>query len=205
MSKELHANEANKRLINLIRKFKKSKSPEVLHQAELDIILSAVSLDDQITILTSCPSGSVPFINAKNNLIETIQQRPLDTLVKIFEGIRPGEADEIRSLALATIIKKSKTNEQWIVVMDAIQFPGHELSTMVFETLMERPQDRLTIFKLHRLTADKSEEREMLEKTLILPYLEELAEEHLIDIVMVSAPRSTLMKEAQKILDRIMA
>lgn len=194
----------SQQLFGLIRKFKKSKSQKSFRETEIKIITSATTLDDLITVLTLCPVGSVPFMYAKNNLLDTIPQRSLAALVYIYENLPSGNLNEIKTLALESILSAPNINQVWITVMEAIAHPCHELSDKVFNTLMERPQDRLTIFKLHRLTAEGSENRMYLEKYLILPYIEEMSESDLIDITMVSAPKSFLMQEVQKILDRMM-
>lgn len=203
MSAHITSTKKDQNLIKLIRKFTSSKSPESLHRTELDIINSAITLEDLITIITLCPSGSVPFESSKSILIETAHQRSLDALVQIYENIAPKVADEIRAIAFEGIINRATTIEHWVYVMDSIKFPGHELSQIVYDKLMMCPQDMLTIAKLHRLTIKDSRERKFLENCLILPYLPGMPEEYLVDITIFASPNSKLVKKAQTILDRI--
>lgn len=199
MSRQSESNKT-KHLLRFIRKFNKSKDPQVKLETAQYIKIATITLDDLITILTLCPVGSLPFQHARDNLLVTIPNRSLEALVKIYENIPLGGENEIRSLMLEVILSKNLDNDEWIKVMGAIKFPGHTLSDLAYQHLMGRPQKNIIIFKLHRLTKEGSAERKILEDCMIIPYLSGMSIDELLDITLHCAHNSKLMKAADKML-----
>lgn len=193
-SKKARAQSPLEKTLARYKRTKKSLRANITEQ----ILAECKFLDDLLPLLIVMKHDAPLFSKASAFLVDSLPERSMSELVRIYEDVLWDSS--LAAIVIDAIKRMASSDFDWYVVMDYIQHPCHELSDIAYEQLMMQPQDRTTIFKLHRITRPDSAERKFLENSLILPFIDQMPESDLVDITILASPGSPLMARAHEIL-----
>jgi|GEM_PF-7018085 len=186
-------------LSRLITEFNGSTQEEEREQIAFQIDRVSNNLEDLLQIMQNCPVDSMPSIKAWRHFIDSIDNRTLSVLVKVYEGML-WEKNLSQTILEFIKTRAERLEVHWLAALDWIAHPPHELSDLVYEHLIGAPLHNVTIFKLHYITRKDSPQRRFLEQVMIYPYLEQMSDLELTDITILADPDSELVARAKEIL-----